>query len=65
VIPQLLLGFPLPLPTRYRIYFGEPMSFEGDPDDDDHVIQRHVDDVRDTVQRMLRRGLAERTHVFW
>jgi 1-acyl-sn-glycerol-3-phosphate acyltransferase len=65
VIPQLLLGFPLPLPTRYRIYFGEPLWFEGDPDDDDHVIQRHVDEVRGTVQRMLRRGLAERTSIFW
>jgi 1-acyl-sn-glycerol-3-phosphate acyltransferase len=65
IIPQLLLGFPLPLPTRYRIYFGEPMAFEGDPDDDDHVIQRHVDEVRGTVQRMIRRGLAERASIFW
>src|SRR5690606_11241352 len=38
VIPQLFLGMPLLLPTRYRISFGEPLRFEGDPDADDVVI---------------------------
>jgi 1-acyl-sn-glycerol-3-phosphate acyltransferase len=65
LLPQLLLGFPLPLPTRYRIHFGEPLFFDGDPDDDDAVIQGHVDRVRGSIQRMLHRGLAQRSHVFW
>src|SRR5690606_37351486 len=31
ILPQLLLPFGvLPLPTRYRIQFGEPMRFGGD-----------------------------------
>src|SRR5262249_43055757 len=39
ILPQLLLpGGQLPLPTKYRIYFGEPMTFRGDADDDDSVI---------------------------
>ena len=43
VMPQLLLpGGQLPLPTKYRIYFGEPMRFDGDPDDDDAVIEEKV-----------------------
>lgn len=55
----------LPLPTRYRIYFGEPMSFDGDPDDDDAVINEKVRLVRSTVQNMVNRGLRDRGHVFW
>ena len=26
-------------PVKYRIYFGEPLTFEGDPDDEDGVIE--------------------------
>ncbi len=54
-----------PLPTRYRIYFGRPMTFEGNPDDEDSVIQKHVNRVRGTISRMLHDGLKQRQHVFW
>jgi 1-acyl-sn-glycerol-3-phosphate acyltransferase len=64
---QMLLPFigPLPLPSRYRITIGEPMVFDGDPDDEDQVIGEKVWVVRHTIQRMLEKGLAEREHVFW
>ena len=66
VIPQLLIpGGQLPLPTKYRMYFGEPMRFTGDPDDDDAVIEEKVWLVRQTIQSMLNRGLRERKHIFW
>jgi len=65
IIPQLFLGFPLPLPTRYRIYFGEPMVFKGDPDDDDVEVEARVAQVRDAVRRMLDAGVEARPHVFW
>lgn len=55
----------LPLPTKYRIHFGEPMHFDGDPDDDDSVIGEKVQLVRSTVQNMVNRGLRERENVFW
>ena len=55
----------LPLPVKYRIYFGEPMHFEGDPDDDDEVIRADVDRVRDVIGTMLSDGLKARQHVFW
>lgn len=55
----------LPLPTKYRIYFGRPMYFSGNPDDEDSVVQKHVNRVRGTVSRMLHDGLKERKHVFW
>jgi 1-acyl-sn-glycerol-3-phosphate acyltransferase len=65
VIPQLLLGVPLPLPTKYRLHFGEPMHFEGDPDEDDADIEARVETVREAIQAMLGRGLSERQHIFW
>jgi 1-acyl-sn-glycerol-3-phosphate acyltransferase len=66
IIPQLLLpGGQMPLPTRYRIYFGDPMSFDGDPDDDDGVVEEKVERVRSTIQSMLNRGLKERKSIFW
>ena len=66
ILPQLLLpGGQLPLPTRYRIYFGEPLYFDGDPDDDDAVIEEKVWLVKATVQSMVNRGVKERPNVFW
>jgi 1-acyl-sn-glycerol-3-phosphate acyltransferase len=66
IIPQWLVpGGQMPLPTKYRIYFGEPMTFEGDPDDDDAVIEEKVLRVKGTVQSMLNRGLKERKSIFW
>jgi 1-acyl-sn-glycerol-3-phosphate acyltransferase len=66
IIPQLLIpGGQLPLPTKYRIHFGEPMIFRGDPDDDDSVIEEKVVRVKRTIQSMLNRGLKERKSVFW
>jgi 1-acyl-sn-glycerol-3-phosphate acyltransferase len=54
----------LPLPVKYRIYFGEPILFAGDPDDDE-TVGRGVQAVTDTVAGMLREGLRARRHVFW
>lgn len=66
IIPQLLVpGGQMPLPTKYRIAFGEPMYLEGDPDDDDAVIEEKVNRVRTTIQSMLNRGLKERKSIFW
>ena len=65
VLPQLLLGAPFPLPTKYRLHFGEALRFEGDPDDDDAVIEEKVWVVKQTIQSMINRGLRERKAVFW
>ena len=67
----ITLGFPwlgplglLPLPVKYRIYFGEPLRFEGDPDDDDAHVEAKVDVVRKAIEAGFERGLAERRGVF-
>lgn len=66
ILPQLMLPFgALPLPTRYRIQFGEPLRFGGDPDDDDAVIEEKVFLVKSTIQSMLNRGLKARRSIFF
>lgn len=55
----------LPLPVKYRLYFGEPMYFEGAPDDEDRLIGAQVDRVKDALRDLIDRGLDEREGVFW
>jgi len=62
ITPTLL---PFPLPSRYRLWFGEPMRFEGSPDDEDAVLEEKVDQVKAAITALLARGLEERPHVFW
>lgn len=64
IVPQLFLGMPLPLPVRYRLHFGTPMTFQGDPDDDDEVISGKVKTVRDRIQGMVDDGVRSRPSVF-
>ncbi|MCB9654482.1 MAG: acyltransferase family protein [Deltaproteobacteria bacterium] len=54
----------LPLPTRYRIYFGEPMRFEGEGDEEDEVVRGFVAQVQSRLQSMIELGLRERRGVF-
>jgi len=55
---------PLPLPTRYRIYFGEPMKFTGRADEEDAELDKKVAAVKSRLQSMIDAGLKERKHVF-
>ncbi len=50
----------LPAPVKYRMYFGEPMLFEGDANDDEAVVTAKVLQVKSAIQRMIEKGLAER-----
>ena len=66
IIPQLavpLIGA-VPLPVKYRVFFGEPMTFTGDPDDEDAVLEEKVWVVRSTIQSMIHRGLKDRRGIF-
>ncbi len=60
-----LLGPAFALPTKYRIYFGEPLQFEGDPNDNDDGIDKRVDIVKQSISGLLERGLRERPGVFF
>jgi 1-acyl-sn-glycerol-3-phosphate acyltransferase len=50
----------LPAPVKYRVYFGEPLRFEGDPNDDEAVVAGKVAEVKSAIQRMIDQGLAQR-----
>jgi 1-acyl-sn-glycerol-3-phosphate acyltransferase len=67
----ITLGFPwlgplgiLPLPVKYRIYFADPIRFDGSPNEDDAAVQAKVDVVREAIQGLLARGRAERKGIF-
>lgn len=62
ITPTLL---PLPLPTKYRIYFGDPLTFTGRADDEDAELDKKVRVVKSAIQSMINQGLKERKHVFW
>lgn len=64
-LPVVLQGIPLPLPTKYRLYFGEPMCFTGSPDEEDAELEKKVRQVKATIQAMLNEGLRDRKHIFW
>lgn len=66
IIPQLLLPFgQLPLPTKYRLFFGEPMTFSNGADASDGVVMDNVFIVRQSIQRLLNDGLKQRRGVFF
>jgi 1-acyl-sn-glycerol-3-phosphate acyltransferase len=54
-----LAGF-LPLPVKYRIEFGEPLTFEGDPTEDDETIGEKVAVVKGAIERLVAAGLERR-----
>jgi 1-acyl-sn-glycerol-3-phosphate acyltransferase len=54
----------LPLPVKYRIYFGEPLDFDGDPTEEDAALATRVEVVRRAIEELLGRGLRERRSVF-
>lgn len=55
--PYLL---PLPLPVRLEIHYGEPLLFKGTGDEEDHVIEGYVQQVKSSIARLIERGRAER-----
>ncbi len=57
-------GVAVAFPVKYRIWFGEPMRFEGRPDDDDAVVEEKVDAVRQAMNALLRHGLEQRRGIF-
>jgi 1-acyl-sn-glycerol-3-phosphate acyltransferase len=63
--PVTPTGLPIPLPTKYRLYYGDPLRFTGRPDDEDSELDKKVRTVKAAIQSMLHQGLKERRGVFW
>jgi 1-acyl-sn-glycerol-3-phosphate acyltransferase len=58
-------GLPFPLPTKYRLYFGDPLYFTGRADDEDTELDKKVRIVKTAIQGMIHQGLKERRGIFW
>ena len=56
-------GF-VPLPVKFRIHFGEPMRFEGDPAEEDAAMEKRVERVKDAIRGLIDEGRAERSGWF-
>ncbi|WP_230423412.1 lysophospholipid acyltransferase family protein [Prauserella cavernicola] len=57
----------VPLPTKWHIEFGEPISTDGfapEAEDDPMLIFNLTDQVREAIQQMLYRRLSQRRSVF-
>ncbi|MHB8418457.1 MAG: lysophospholipid acyltransferase family protein [Myxococcales bacterium] len=52
--PYLL---PLPLPSRIDLCFGAPLRFPGDGSEEDEVIERHVEAVKERIAALIQQGL--------
>lgn len=65
IIPQLFVGMILPIPVRYRIRFGKPLHFEGDPDADDRIIEAKVMSVKARIEEQIAKDLDERRGLFF
>ena len=63
--PLTPTGLPFPLPTKYRLYFGDPMHFSGRADDEDSELDKKVRTVKAAIQTMIHQGLKERRGIFW
>jgi 1-acyl-sn-glycerol-3-phosphate acyltransferase len=65
LIPQMYVPFgQMPLPTKYRLYFGEPLKFSGPHDADPNDIAEKVHVVQNAIQEQLNLGLRQRRGVF-
>ena len=62
ITPTIL---PFPLPVKYHLHFGEPLTFQGRPDDEDAELEKKVKVVKGAVQQLIREGLQERKGVFF
>lgn len=58
-----LAGF-VPLPVKFRLHFGEPLRFDGDPNEEDAEVEKKVDVVKDAIRALIAEGLAARTSWF-
>ena len=54
----------LPMPVKYHLLFGEPLTFVGDPNDEDGRVGRHVRHVKNAIRGLIEEGLRVRKGVF-
>lgn len=64
-VPLTPTILPLPLPTKVRLLFGEPLRFDGTGAERDGEVTEMVQQVVGAVEGLIDRGLSERKSVFF
>ena len=57
----------IPLPTKWKIHFGDPIQFNqytSNDLNDDILINRETENLRQCIQAMIKQGIEERQSVF-
>ena len=62
-IPYAPVAFPVPLPARVYLNFGEPIMFDGPVGDEEEVTAR-VEQVKERIRDLIDAGLKQRTTVY-
>jgi 1-acyl-sn-glycerol-3-phosphate acyltransferase len=59
---------PLPLPVRYHIHYGEPipvhLKYKPEDADNPDVVREAAEDVRHSVELLIKNGLSTRKNIF-
>jgi 1-acyl-sn-glycerol-3-phosphate acyltransferase len=63
--PWLGLGGFVPLPVKFRIHFGSPLRFDGDPSEEDAAIEQRVEVVKQRIRELIAEARAARRNWFW
>jgi 1-acyl-sn-glycerol-3-phosphate acyltransferase len=59
-IPVTPYVVPIPRPVTLQLVYGAPMRFEGDGNEEDHVISDYVDQVKNRIADMMESGQRQR-----
>ena len=62
-LPYFPVAFPLPLPAKVHLYFGEPLNLSG-PVEDDDWCREQLEVIQHKVRTLVGRGLVERDSWF-
>jgi 1-acyl-sn-glycerol-3-phosphate acyltransferase len=58
-IPYFPVMPPVPIPTKVRLYFGEPVLYKSEKGTEEE-LESNVNDVKAKINALIQKGLAER-----
>jgi 1-acyl-sn-glycerol-3-phosphate acyltransferase len=59
-VPITPYGIAAPLPAKLVVHYGEPLHFEGTGDEEDSVVKRYVDQVKERIAGLIEAARADR-----
>lgn len=59
-VPVTPYIFPIPRPVPCQLYYGEPLYFEGNGNEDDETIEHYVSIVKESIAALILKGWSDR-----